>query len=308
MLGAALSEVPKDMRDFSPAIASARLFASLPVPFLTYSQKCQVLWRQLYRYVRQRYLTCLDLTDYANTGNPSNGRIWVMWWQGEEKMPDIIRACYRQLLSVAGGREVNLITEKNYRDWVDIPERILDRFYSGCMSITHLSDTIRCYLLRDWGGLWIDSSVFARDLDFDWDAEFYTLRTHGQLTDWFSQGDWSTFVLYCRRSGSVLMRNMCILYERYWSDHDRALVYEMPDYFIRLIYDSSASVRCQIDSVPDSFDYRTLLGIMNKPYDQEEMDCVLERCPLQKMSYKFKVMPEVDGRVTNFGYLLQRQR
>ena len=42
--------------------------------------------------------------------------IWVCWWQGEKKMPDIVKVCYSSICRHADNHPVILITEKNFHN------------------------------------------------------------------------------------------------------------------------------------------------------------------------------------------------
>lgn len=295
-----------DLKEFSFTVAFARVVSKIRIPFLSYADRSSFFWTRIYRYIRKQYGTRIDYkTDCASHDLAlSENVIWVMWWQGEEQMPDVIHMCYEQMKRVKGNKKLVLITKDNYTEYVQLPSAIIRKFNAGLISITHLSDVIRCYLLRDHGGLWLDSSIFASNLNINWTEDFYTLSSHGKLENYFSNGSWATFVLYCKYKNSLFMRYMCALYKCYWEEHDRVIVYEMPDYFIRLIYDNSEVVKNQIDRVPDNTGYRLLLGIMNNKYNQESIDKVLKECPLQKLSYKYEVNKEKNGELTNFGHLM----
>ena len=52
--------------------------------------------------------------------------IWVCWWQGEKKMPDIVKACYSSICRHADNHPVILITEKNFQEYATMPDFILN--------------------------------------------------------------------------------------------------------------------------------------------------------------------------------------
>ena len=83
--------------------------------------------------------------------------IWVFWWQGLYDMPPVIQECYKSVIRNANGRDVILLTEDNYKDYVQLPFHILDKFNNRIISYTHFSDILRVVLLKEYGGLWIDA-------------------------------------------------------------------------------------------------------------------------------------------------------
>lgn len=102
----------------------------------------------------------------------SNNFIWTMWWQGEENAPMLVKRCIRSMRQNSNGANVIVITKDNFKDYVNVPKFILDRVMKE-ITLTHLSDIIRFELINNYGGIWIDSTVYVNDLipmeifDFD---------------------------------------------------------------------------------------------------------------------------------------------
>ena len=85
--------------------------------------------------------------------------IWIMWWQGYNNAPNLVKACINSVKINNKNHNVIIITQENFKDYVMLPNFILKKFENGYISITHLSDIIRVLLLYNYGGLWIDSTV-----------------------------------------------------------------------------------------------------------------------------------------------------
>lgn len=86
--------------------------------------------------------------------------IWIFWGQGEDQMPSLVRCCYQSILKNAKEHPVHLITIKNYYEYVDIPNYIIEKFNEGKITWTTFSDIIRVSLLAKWGGLWLDATIY----------------------------------------------------------------------------------------------------------------------------------------------------
>ena len=43
-------------------------------------------------------------------------KIWILWWQGKENAPDLVKACIRSTERNAGSAEVIVITKDNISD------------------------------------------------------------------------------------------------------------------------------------------------------------------------------------------------
>ena len=97
------------------------------------------------KYKKQTCNSCENI----NATSP----IWVCWWQGKENMPDIVKACYNSIQRHACNHPVILITEENFRDYIDMPEYIINKQKEGYIDITHFSDILRMKLITKQGGI-----------------------------------------------------------------------------------------------------------------------------------------------------------
>ncbi len=98
--------------------------------------------------------------------NEPNMNIWFMWWQGLDHMPDVIKINYDALLINANGNKVIFVAHDNIKDYIQMPDYILEKVKKGIISLTHLSDLIRAKILNEHGGLWLDATIHvSRPID-----------------------------------------------------------------------------------------------------------------------------------------------
>ena len=103
---------------------------------------------------KYRFVFDKDYTVSKNYVNKYPNRIWVFWNSGFEKAPEIVKKCVDSIKKHSSGRIVEMVDEKNLRQYVNIPEYILKKYKTGKISHQHFSDIVRSVLLRDYGGLW----------------------------------------------------------------------------------------------------------------------------------------------------------
>lgn len=89
----------------------------------------------------------------------AHGPIWVLWLQGEERLPELARACIARMRSFSAGHPVCVVDRASLRDLVEIPPSFYERFDKGQISAAAFSDISRVWLLARYGGVWLDSSV-----------------------------------------------------------------------------------------------------------------------------------------------------
>lgn len=112
-------------------------------------------------------LVSVDPAEYIDETfqlNDSNKALtWVMWWQGEENAPKIVKSNVKRMKSVFGEANVVVIDQNNYSQFTDINPAIIDKFKRGKITFAALSDVIRFNLLSRHGGLWLDATLCVSD-------------------------------------------------------------------------------------------------------------------------------------------------
>ena len=127
----------------------------------TYAIKKKTAW--LDKYIEREYKHIID--KYKKAGITDAGTIikeptiWIFWGQGEENMPPLVKACYKQL--TRNNCNVTLVTSKNINEFLDLPQEVIDKVNCGKISWAYFSDIIRNSLLTKYGGLWMDATVWA---------------------------------------------------------------------------------------------------------------------------------------------------
>lgn len=138
-----------------------KIFCSImPINEVSDSRFRTLFWNKRCVKYLKRY--ALRHKEYAinriNTGILTN-TIWVLWLQGEEQMPEIVKRCYQSLRHYCKNFEIRLLTESNMKEYIELPDRIVSQYASGYIPIALFSDLIRIELLATYGGIWIDSTV-----------------------------------------------------------------------------------------------------------------------------------------------------
>ena len=98
-------------------------------------------------------------------------------------MPEIVQMCNARLKQIIpyDKAELNIITLDNYKDYVDIPDIIIEKFEAGIVTMATMSDVLRFSLLERYGGYWLDATVFFTD---DIPQEYFTRNFYCQkMTD-----------------------------------------------------------------------------------------------------------------------------
>lgn len=214
--------------------------------------------------------------------------IWVCWWQGEDAMPPIVRICYQSLLNNAHYHPVHLITKDTIGTYTQLPSYIIRKVEQKRITLTHLSDIIRMTLLYEYGGLWVDATIYvSRPIPEElFHNSLFTLTPRSGNTTNISDARWTGFLIGGFRQGMLFqfVRNFLFTY---WQQENRLLDYFLIDYMIALAYETHKEIASQIDSLPTSHTaINQLADLLNKPYDPLIFSKLSESLIFHKLSYK----------------------
>lgn len=281
-----------DCKHYSFKVAIGRLYWNLPIT--SWERRQHKYEESVLNYLKKKYsgviseYTNVPFYSHSDISSQQGKRIWVMWWQGEEQMPHIVKACYNSIKSAANGATVTLITEKNYRQYVDVSESLVNRANNGTIPFADFSDFIRVALLDLYGGLWIDATVLCTDIiteDF-WKQNFYTLYAPNLFPCFISRGEWSSFLLYARMPESSFFHALRICLNSYYTDHDVPVDYLLIDYFARIIIDSNIHFQKELNRITVNADYYLLNPRLNENFNENDYNVIIQKSPFHKLTYK----------------------
>ena len=113
--------------------------------------------------LEKKYLDKIDKIEkkYKEGSIATERKVWICWFQGMENAPEVVKRCYASIKDNITDREVILLTENNYREYICFPQEIQAKIDSGIIKGAHMSDLLRLELLQQYGGTWIDATVFC---------------------------------------------------------------------------------------------------------------------------------------------------
>ena len=89
--------------------------------------------------------------------------IWILWWQGWNNAPAIVKKCLQSWRYHHSVYDYNIILldKYNIHQFIDISEVIPSEVVREEVSRAALSDVIRWMLLYKYGGVWVDSTLYC---------------------------------------------------------------------------------------------------------------------------------------------------
>ena len=120
-----------------------------------------------------------------------NKTLWTYWHQGFDQAPLLIQCCVKQWATLHPKWEIRKLDSNNIHDFLGHDFLAEESFAK--LSLPHISDLIRTKLLIDYGGVWIDPTVFPvvpleEWLDFNSEAGVFLFSRPGKdrlIANWF---------------------------------------------------------------------------------------------------------------------------
>ena len=192
-----------------------------------------------YRKLKRKYKKILtidkSITIDKNKEEKSN-KIWICWFQGIENAPELVKACYNSVVKNYNDKEIIVLTEENYKQYVDIPEYILKKWEKGYITFAHFSDILRIELLSKYGGLWLDSTIFTTkksELVFNENIELFVFKQVDLDRKNSLSVVASNWLIYGNKDNNIINLTKKLLYY-YWKDYNYAINYNIFHIFFKL--------------------------------------------------------------------------
>ena len=234
-----------------------------------------------------------------------------MWWQGEENAPAIVKLCLASIRKHCGSHKFILITKDNIQEYLDLPEHIISKVNAGYISFTHLSDIVRMNLLTKYGGLWIDSTMFAAD-DLPKEifaTEYYTIKYIHAKNTAFPKCRWTSFLFAARNRNSILTSFISEMFAEYLKTHNRFIDYFLLDKLILIAFNTFQNFHDAWRNIPYNNPEWSAFFIHcfseNEEWNEEVYADLRSSTAVFKTSYKQKYETKTpSGKQTFYGHLL----
>lgn len=214
--------------------------------------------------------------------------VWLFWWQGERAMPELVKRCYASVTEHLRDWEIVLLTEKNYRDYTEFPNYIIDKLQKG-ITLTHFSDLLRLDLLIRHGGLWLDATVLCTSSNIPASilkSDLFVFQSLKPGADGMA-APISSWLIWAKSHNHILMATQALLYS-YWQKNKSLSEYFLLHHFMTIVMEHNVEEAKKIppfcNSVPHILQFH-LFGPFDDAYwnDLKQMTC------FHKLTYKLNV-------------------
>lgn len=238
--------------------------------------------RRKYRKFITRYLQ-----DYTPRPREHSNKVWVCWFQGMDSAPKVVQRCYRALQTQLPDRQIILITEENYRQYVTFPEHIEKKAQQGIIPKAQFSDLLRLELLLRYGGTWIDATVFCSGgqiPSYMLGADLFLFQTLKPGLDGHAAAISNWFITSCT-AHPILELTQQLLYD-YWKHHNSLVDYFIFHDFFQLAIEAFPEEWSKVVPFSNATPHILLLRLF-EPFDPQIWEGIRQMTPFHKLTYKF---------------------
>ena len=237
-----------------------------------------------YSSLKRKYESFLkNYKPKINQVHEYSNKVWWCWLQGEEKAPELCRACLNSIRKNCPEHDIITITEENYLHYVEFPDFVLEKYKKGIISKTHFSDLLRLQLLITHGGTWIDSTCYLTEKpDYIFDNPLFVFQNKERGDDSILASNW---LISSEKYNPVLVLTRDMIFN-WWKKHNHLYHYFFFHFFFHLackFYKDEWQKIPFFSNLPCHVMQRELF---NK-FDQKRFEQIKKMSAVHKLTYKF---------------------
>lgn len=211
--------------------------------------------------------------------------VWFCWLQGLNMAPNIVKTCYNSLKQCLLGRDIKVIDDDNWKDYIEFPNYIVKKWDEKMIPAALFSDLLRIQLLIKYGGTWIDSTVLCTKKGYYpdyFDADLFLFQyTQPRSTTGISISNW---FITSHSNNEVLMVLRDMLFA-YWKDYNCTLDYYVFHLFFKIVAEEYPE---QVASMPygSSMSSLALLHHWGEKFDRDRWEKLTAIVSFHKLAFR----------------------
>ena len=243
----------------------------------------------------RKTLESFDQSFDSSLEHKYSNKVWICWLQGLEQAPEIVKKCFYSVQRNLCDHEIILITSDNMNEYVQFPDYIIDKWRQGIITNTHITDLLRLELLTQYGGMWLDATVFCSskssdipDFFFNSDLFFYQSLKPGRDGKSIYFSSW---LMSAKSNTRILLATKELCYE-YWKKNNKMIDYFLLHHFLSIVLDKYDDEWKRIVPISNSIPHILWLRFFEE-FDSRIWESLKNQTPFHKLSYKYDKQNEL---------------
>ena len=214
--------------------------------------------------------------------NPYPNKIWTMWLQGLENAPKIVQHCIASIQKRYRD-DLIILTSDNFSHYVDIPDFVIEKNKKGIITNTHFSDIVRFSLIKKYGGMWLDSTIFLLDDIPDY-MRFADVFFHNGVNEKIIA---SINVMAAKPYHPIIIKTINLMMA-FWENENHMPSYGIHMILLTMAIHSSPETESLWNAMPYiySINKQILWRKLFDPYNATDFEIMKQLSVFQKLSWK----------------------
>lgn len=250
-----------------------------------------------FKLIRKKYK--IEKEYYKEEKNEKNLNVWILWIQGLDKAPKIVKKCVQSVYRYLPNYNIHIVTEDNLFEYISLPDYIIKKWKKGIISNTHFSDIIRTELLVKHGGLWIDSTGYlVKEVPkyiFERKLFMFTYKCFEDVTitcnSWF---------IYSQPNNRTLKIVRDLLF-KYWKQEKYLKEYFLWQFFLTIVFEKYPEDYEDIYYLTDENPHYLGRNLLKK-FDPTYWEILKNNSFIYKLNYKFDKSIPINGTYLEYIY------
>ena len=260
-----------------------KIYYSLPWNPASYDIKVLNKKMHYYQKLDKKYSRYID--ESIKCENKNSNYVFTCWLQGEENAPDLVKTCFASMRKQFKDKKLVIITTENIKEYVELPEFVMDKWKSGKITNTHFSDILRAALLAKHGGLWIDATVLCtggldRYVEKDSDLFVFSNEFRGDPTSLIS-----SWFIYAKPNNPIIVNTRNLLY-KYWEKNNKLKEYYLFHLLFTVCANHLSSEWKNVKFSTNLNPHMLLFLDFYNEYDEKRMEELKQISNFHKLTYK----------------------
>lgn len=212
--------------------------------------------------------------------------VFQYWNTGLDNAPEIVRFCVNSVKKNTLNMHHIEINDMNFEKYVDIPVPIKTKYIKGEISPTHFSDILRLALLSNYGGFWIDSTVYlSGEIEHYAREPFFAFSTTPKYLMGDEKLSFSSWFLYSEKNG-IFVKYVYQMLINYWESERQYLHRYYQTYCYTHVLNALNGEKNTITTVKESNVMSHYLQIeLNEDINVERIKTIVAQTKVHKLSY-----------------------
>ncbi len=247
--------------------------------------------------------------------------IWQYWAQGIENAPEFVNFCFKSVDRFKGDYTVIRLTDDTVKDYLIFPDFVKEKRKSKVFKPVFFSDLLRITLINNYGGIWLDASIFLTDAlpqnlinqkffmfsrDDNSPNKEWGLKTDNCYFGWSEQFkvNFLSSIIFGQPNTDISMILQDLMLN-FWKTQDT-----IPHYFFFQILINTLRknnvVNFEFPIIDDTLPHKLQFSL-NEPFNSYIFEEIIDNVSLHKLSFH-KQWEKIDesGIITYYGKLLEK--